>query len=164
MSPNFTQICLTSPPWLVRTVIEPATIIESLGEAAGQTAMVVRTVNGKNMTTLTGVFEEFGKALEFPDYFGHNSAAFDECMADLSWLAADSYVVVITNAENLLTSEPSELSWLIDSLGRICEEWGQPIADGEAWDRSAKPFHVILHYEPDHHGSLQRVIAAMPTV
>lgn len=162
MNPNLSRICLASPPWFARTAIAPAKIIESLYDAAGQTTMVVRTVNGRNMTTLAGVFEEFSKALEFPDYFGHNSAAFDECMVDLSWLTADSYAVVITNSDDLLTSEPSELSWLIDSLCRICEEWAQPIADGEAWDRLAKPFHVILHYESDRHGALQRIITDMP--
>ena len=35
-----------------------------------------------------------GAAMSFPDYYGHNWDAFDECITDLSWLPAKGYVLI----------------------------------------------------------------------
>lgn len=47
-------------------------------------------------------------ALRFPEYFGFNWDALDECLADLSWLAPGE--VVIWHEAVPLSSEPQELS------------------------------------------------------
>jgi RNAse (barnase) inhibitor barstar len=117
-----------------------------------------------NMTTLEGLFQEFGATLELPDYFGFNSAAFDECLADLTWLPGDIYVIVIANAEHLLSNSSTEVSWLVDVLDRICEEWADPIAQGEQWNRPAIPFHVIFQYELAHRTVVPNDVAALPEV
>ena len=38
------------------------------------------------LNTSHNVFAFYSKALSFPDYFGWNWDAFDECITDLSWL------------------------------------------------------------------------------
>src|SRR5690349_7388606 len=58
-------------------------------------------VNGANARTVDELFDEFAEKLEFPDYFGRNWAAFDECIADLEWLPADGYLLIIRNAPKL---------------------------------------------------------------
>jgi RNAse (barnase) inhibitor barstar len=38
-------------------------------------------------------------ALRFPDWFGQNWDALEDCLTDLSWLDADAYVLVFDHAQ-----------------------------------------------------------------
>ncbi len=96
------------------------------------------------MRSTAAVFDAFGDEFEFPDYFGRNWAALDECMADLSWLEARAYAVVITEVEQMLSDDDDQLPVLLGVLDRVATEWAEAVELGEAWDRPAVPFHTIL--------------------
>ena len=49
--------------------------------------LTVRTVRGRKIRTVGRLFDEMAAALQFPYYFGENWPAFDECLADIDWLA-----------------------------------------------------------------------------
>jgi len=120
-------------------------------------------LDGRNMTSLDGVFEEFGDSLKFPDYYGRNSAALEECLTDLSWIQSAGYVIVVANACLLLRDEPpSELTWLMALLDRVCKEWCHPISVGEEWDRPAVPFHVVFLSEPNGGATFPLQVASLP--
>ncbi|MHB8294702.1 MAG: barstar family protein [Acidimicrobiales bacterium] len=112
-------------------------------ERAGLT---VRGLRGRKMRTYADLFDESAAALQFPWYFGENIHAFDECIADLEWLPARAgYVLVISEPELLLSDEGSgSLQRLVLSFSDAIKEWAEPVALGEAWDRPAFPFHVVL--------------------
>jgi hypothetical protein len=59
---------------------------------------------------------------------------------------------------------PVELDELCEVLERISGEWSKPIAQGESWDRPAKPFHVLFHSTVEDHERLPTRIAAIPHV
>ena len=40
------------------------------------------------------VFDFYSQALSFPDYFGHNWDAFNDCIDDLSWLGGETIHIV----------------------------------------------------------------------
>ena len=86
---------------------------------------VVREVRGAKMPTVGAVFDEFAAAFQFPDYFGENKDAFDECMRDLEEFvgAARGYVVVVRDAAQLLRDEPAELAWFADAMAFYAAEW-----------------------------------------
>jgi len=105
----------------------------------------VSTVVAERMHTVGGVFEEFSTALEFPDYFGNNKDAFDECMRELDEIVGEApgYAVVIRHAAELLAEEPDELEWFVDALLFYDEHYGDAevefrvllvVAAGEADD------------------------------
>ena len=97
------------------------------------------------MRSVPSVYDEFSAVMQFPYYFGENWPAFDECLSDLSWMPAKRYVLIIVGAEEVLADEPwAELEVLRDVLVRASEEWAAPVSKGEAWDRAAVPFHVVL--------------------
>ena len=107
------------------------------------------------MTTLDGCFDEVSRALNFPNYFGRNWDALDECLVDLSWLPAPAYVLLIDSALDVLREESVEqLETLLRILGRAASEWAVPIALGEPWDRPAAPFHTVLHEAPGREAAL----------
>jgi hypothetical protein len=111
-----------------------------------ESGLTVRIVRGRKMLGYQGLFDEFSAALQFPWYFGENGNAFDECLADLSWLPPQSgYVfVVVDPGEVLSETDDDGLAWLIGSLARANAEWATPVESSEWWDRPAVPFHVVL--------------------
>ena len=164
MTASIDHLYRSTPPWILRASEEPSNLIASFDNFEGQANMAVRFLDGRLMATIKDMFAAFAVAFEFPDYFGNNSAAFNECMTDLSWLPASGYTAVIANPDKLLATEPLELSWLIESLRKICEAWSIPITDGEAWDRPAKPFHIILVHKPEDVVRLQPELLPLPMI
>src|SRR5215470_46478 len=57
----------------------------------------VLLLDGTRMSELDGLFREFVRAFEFPEYFGWNWSAFNECVRDLSWLPAHAYLAVVSD-------------------------------------------------------------------
>jgi hypothetical protein len=127
-----------------------------------ESGLTVRVVRGRKMRDYVGLFDEFAAALQFPWYFGENGNAFDECIADLSWLPQQfGYVLVIVDPKQVLVDVDDGLSWLVRSLSRAAKEWATPVEVGEWWDRSAVPFHVVLQCDVDEvAGVIERWAAA----
>jgi hypothetical protein len=71
------------------------------------------------------VFEVFARALDFPDWFGRNWDAMEDCLTDLSWREADGHVL-------LLEGEPEAM--LADVLA----------AAAEFWAGQGKPFFAVV--------------------
>ena len=154
----------STPPWILRSSAEPSGLVASFNNVKIPGNLAVRLLDGSLMANINELFAVFAEAFDFPDYFGNNSSAFSECMTDLSWLPASGYVAVISNSEELLKREPSEVSWLIESLRRISEAWSVPITVGESWDRPARPFHFILMHKPQDIGQLQLELLRLPLI
>jgi hypothetical protein len=64
------------------------------------------------MSKHRGLLAEIAEALEFPDYFGHNWDALEECLVDLELLSGRGYVFVFTEAELILPDEEDEFATL----------------------------------------------------
>ena len=80
--------------------------------------------------------------MEFPDYFGHNWDALEECLTDLEWLPAKGYIVLITDAAHVLSHDESEYETFLEILRDAGEAWGSGQA-GMGTQR-ATPFHVLF--------------------
>ena len=93
-------------------------------------------------------FDEIAATLKFPDYFGHNLDALDECLSDLEWLRENGWVLVFLNADNLLNEEKdSESRKLVKLLDNIGVEWSQNRFNGIN-TINRRPFHSIFHAIP----------------
>ncbi|WP_335516668.1 barstar family protein [Bacillus sp. JJ864] len=101
-------------------------------------------IDGKKCMDAESLFNEFSFKMEFPDYFGRNWSAFDECINDLSWLSAQGYVLFISDIDQVLVKEDKDLRILMDILYDCCEEWSRGREYGE-FITIPSPFHVILH-------------------
>jgi Barstar (barnase inhibitor) len=80
--------------------------------------MVVRILRGSRSGSLKELFQEWGAALQFPHYFGHNWAALDECLGDLEWLPARRYVLFLTEFQDVLPTEEENLHSYVRVLRR----------------------------------------------
>jgi RNAse (barnase) inhibitor barstar len=68
-------------------------------------------------------------ALGFPDWFGHNWDALEDCLTDLSWREAPAHVVLIDDPK-----QSDELGVLIDILR----------SSAESWAGRGKPFFAVF--------------------
>ncbi|MGA8908100.1 MAG: barstar family protein [Acidobacteriaceae bacterium] len=124
---------------------------------------VIRVVRGRRMQSKEHLLDEFAAAFQFPLYFGRNWDAFEECMADLQWLPAKAYVLVISDASFLLKMEPANsMVVLFEILDRVSREW----TDGKLPDINVEQdpvlFHVLLQDEAPSIEDLRR--ALLPVV
>jgi RNAse (barnase) inhibitor barstar len=132
-------------PWLRVLVAGDSEAYDTAGalRRAGAGRVAVRVLRGRKMRTAAALFDEVGAALQFPPYFGENWDALDECLADLEWLPADAYVLVVLNAAQLLDKDrPEAKQTFWEVLEGAAREWGQPAGGQGA--RPPRPFRVLL--------------------
>ena len=75
--------------------------------------------------------EAIARAMAFPDWFGANWDALEDCLTDLSWRKADGHVIVIAGASDL---PQDELGILVDVLD----------ASAGFWEARGKPFFAVM--------------------
>jgi RNAse (barnase) inhibitor barstar len=112
----------------------------------------VGTLSGRKMRTRKGVFDQFSTLLQFPEYFGNNWNAFSDCIRDLDWLDAISFLIILIDADEVLEKgDADEFGLLVDILLEAGESWCTPDQF-----RPSKPFHVLLHATPERRAILER--------
>lgn len=126
-------------PWSSLLVVPAGTTASALVKAPAGFAL--RMINGKKCATPAGLFTEFARALGFPDYFGHNWDAMEECLADLEWLPAKGYILLITDAQAVLPGDEDEYETFLEILSDAGEAWSK----GRAGEGSrATAFHALF--------------------
>jgi len=140
-TPNVTAyVQSTTAPWTALLVITAQQRAELV--VRQPTGFALKIVKGRHCKTPENLFAEFAQALEFPDYFGHNWDALEECLADLEWLPAKGYIILITDAECVLPGDEEEYETFLEILRDAGEAWGNGQA-GMGGQR-ATPFHVLF--------------------
>lgn len=130
----------TRAPWSNLLVLKAGERAEPLIDVPHGFAMKV--LRGGKCRTRAGLLAEFARVLDFPDYFGHNWDALEECLADLEWLPAKGYVLLLTEAELVLPEDEEDYATFLEVLNDAGEAWGSGQA-GLA-SKKATPFHTIF--------------------
>jgi len=130
----------TKPPWTSLLMVTAGQRAESL--VRPPTEFALRVIQGAKCQTTAGLLTECARALDFPDYFGHNWDALEECLTDLEWLPAKGYILLITDAAHLLPDDDEEYETFLEILRDAGEAWGNGQAEMGA--RRATPFHVLF--------------------
>jgi RNAse (barnase) inhibitor barstar len=81
-------------------------------------------IHGATITTKLNFFKACATAMQFPDYFGHNWDALEDCMTDLDWLPASGYVLLYHQPETFAkVADPSDWSTLLSILRSVVKNW-----------------------------------------
>ena len=141
-----------TPPWFHLLVASPSDTCDWLTALSldSKHKLVARMVRGRKCATTTNFFDETAAALQFPYYFGENWDALHDCLADLSWLQAESVVVCFADADQLLAKAPGELKRLADVLQSAAKEWNQPEKP-----KTLRSFHVVLQVAAGHEAAVK---------
>ncbi len=109
----------------------------ALIEDAKQRAFAVWGLDGRKLNNDESIFEHFSQVMKFPDYFGHNWDAMDECLRELSWAPAKGHLLVINDIDALFLKSPDSYQSLLDSLRFSGKHWHE-------WRDQKIPFKVLL--------------------
>ena len=72
--------------------------------------------------------------MAFPDYFGHNWDALEECLTELTWIDAEGCVLLYDHAAVLAAQYPDVFATFLDIVQSAVEYWSQ----------RSRPFYVVL--------------------
>ena len=81
------------------------------------------------------MFSVLAKKFCFPDYFGNNWDALNECLRDFEWLPAKGYILFINNAEELFSQVPK-------LAGTLLEIWLSSFE--EIWRKEEVVFRIVF--------------------
>ena len=117
----------------------------ALEEGAESLAYPVHRINLAQVTDKETFLAAVGRALDFPDWYGHNWDALADCLTDLSWMAADGYVIVLDHADAFASANPTDFATALSIFQDAADTWredGIPFwtlvgtaSDGAAWLR-----------------------------
>ncbi len=107
---------------------------ESLVEAGGTLQFAVLPIDLRSCADADAAMREIAETLRFPEWFGGNLDALADCLADLSWLPADGYVLVLEHSGEWRAHEP-------DTMGAVLEILND---SATRWARDRVPFWVFL--------------------
>lgn len=159
---NMEELTILKAPYFHLAVSEKPNFqrFHSIYKSVENINLTLKIIEGNNCTTLDRLFGEFAKAFEFPDYFGYNWAAFDECLNDLEWLSADAYLLLLTDVDKVIAALNSSLKTFIEILFCSVTEW----TEGRNYDgfpTPPTPFHVVFQCSK---GNINEVLSMLEIV
>jgi RNAse (barnase) inhibitor barstar len=128
-------------PWAHRAAAED---LPAIRESAGTSDVQLVELDGARMRTVEELFREYAREFSFPEYFGWNWPAFNECMTELEEQPARAYLTVITHADEVLSAEPDDLATYLRQSGDIGRHWAGAFALGADWGGGEVPFHTVF--------------------
>jgi len=105
-------------------------------DAASGTRLDLARIELDGLEDKEALLARIGDALGFPDWFGGNWDALEDCLGDLSWRPGDGHVLLFTGGAAL---PADELGILVDVLK----------ASAAFWAERGQPFFAIF-LDPGH--------------
>lgn len=100
-----------------------------------------------NLRNIEGLYKSFAEEMKFPNYFGNNFNALDDCLNDLDWLPDNGFLLIFENTAKLLSDETEDtLHAFLELLKDTSQIWEKEVKEGEVWDRGAIPFKILFKY------------------
>ena len=91
-------------------------------------------IEGKSIGRKEQLLNHVATALRFPDYFGGNWDALEECLADMEWVDAPGYVIYYDHIDGLLAAHPDQFETFVE----ICRD------AVTSWKEDGTPMVVLL--------------------
>jgi RNAse (barnase) inhibitor barstar len=118
---------------------------EALVEAGRALRFRVQAIDLRACTDTDAVLREIAEALAFPDWFGGNLDALADCLADLSWLAAPGYLLVLEHIGAWREQAADDVEAVVEILQDTAARWA---ADAVPfWAMLPLPSHELAAVE-----------------
>lgn len=121
----------------------PHGAIDDLLKGAGSAGCLVVRVDLGKVRNKHEMLEALGKALRFPEWFGHNWDALTDCLLDMGWLPATGYVIILDHCDGIHGRAEEDFVTLMRIFQDVAQTWREddvPFwclvdmqADGIAW-------------------------------
>jgi len=107
---------------------------EALMQAARKAGLKVVRVDLGAVADKPGLLAAIAAAMAFPDWFGGNWDAMEDCLTDLSWNRARGYVLLLEHCASLRKHAARDLATAVEIFESVAE----------FWDEQDKPFWVFI--------------------
>ncbi len=118
-----------------------------IAEAAQAAGLALWRVDIGHVHDKQGFTALVAKTLAFPEWFGGNWDAFEDCLGDLSWHPAPGYVLLLAHAKHFGAGHKQEFVTAVEVLDGAAEYWhwqGKPfwaiVSGPEGWDAGLPAF------------------------
>ena len=119
--------------------------IATLDDAVHDAGLLARRIDLTECTDKASLLALMSNALTLPEGRGRNWDALADCLTDLSWMAADGYVIVLDHADAFARANPTDFATALSIFQDAADTWredGIPFwaligtaTDGIAWLR-----------------------------
>lgn len=93
-----------------------------LRTAAAERDFAFFSVDLQRASNVPGFIRALKRDLAFPEWFGGNLDALNDCLTDFSWRPAPGYVIVLAGSD-LLRATPTSFAALNEVLASAVDEW-----------------------------------------
>ena len=106
----------------------------------------VTGIDGTQCQTIESFLKQIGRAFSFPNYYGENLDALNDCINDLSWISKNNYILIINNFESFIIENKKDRKDMIDFFSEVSEQWKLgPKSEGQDETRKTSIFKVIYN-------------------
>ena len=95
---------------------------QELEVGAGLAACCVFHVDLAKARNKADLLEKIGRAMAFPEWFGHNWDALYDCLLDMGWRPALGLVVILKNANTVQVRAEADFSYLLKIFADVADE------------------------------------------
>lgn len=95
----------------------------AIGSAARGLGFALRTVDLASAGGKPDLMGAVSRALAFPEWFGANWDALEDCLTDMSWLPAPGYAVLMSGCERYRASDPEGFQTALDIFADASQFW-----------------------------------------
>lgn len=99
---------------------------ERLVAAAAAKGLCVARIAAAGPADKPALLRAFAAALRFPDWFGGNWDALEDCLTDLSWIRAPGYLILIEGSDRLAQDDLGVLREVLVSAAQFWSGRGTP--------------------------------------
>ena len=121
----------------------PQVAREPLVRAAEANGFVVFRVDLAAARDKDSLLTAIGRAMAFPEWYGHNFDALSDCLADLGWRPAEGYLVLLEHCDGIHGRAEEDFITTLQVFEQAANEWREQgvafwclvdmQADGIAW-------------------------------
>jgi RNAse (barnase) inhibitor barstar len=123
---------------------------KALVEAAKKIGYAIWALDGRKMKNDETIFDHFAQVLHFPDYFGRNWDAMDECLRDMEWAPAAAHLLVVNDADALFLTSPASFKSLIDCMRFASNHWHEKVPFKVVFTTNSSEIASITDARLDH--------------
>ncbi len=121
--------------------------IAAAAQGAGLACWRIDIAHVHDRNDFTGLV---AKALAFPEWFGGNWDALEDCLSDLSWHAAPGYVLLLEHAKHFGAGHKQEFvtaTEVLEGAAQYWQEQGKPfwaiVSGPDGWNAGLPAFPAV---------------------
>jgi RNAse (barnase) inhibitor barstar len=84
---------------------------------------LIFSLNGHEIKSKEELLRYLARVMKFPDHFGQNWDALEECLNDLEWSSSKGYIIQFMNADSFIKICPSDFSIFVEIIKSTSIYW-----------------------------------------